>query len=38
LAVPGGALIRVGFSMYNTRAEADRLLAEISKLAKGRHP
>ncbi|MGB8691974.1 MAG: cysteine desulfurase-like protein [Steroidobacteraceae bacterium] len=34
LAVPGGALIRVGFSMYNTRAETDRLLEEISKLAK----
>ena len=35
LAVPGGALIRVGFSMYNTRAEIDRLLAAIAALAMG---
>ncbi len=34
LAVPGGALIRIGFSMYNTRAEVDRLLAAITALTR----
>ena len=33
LQVPGGALLRVGFSMYNTRDEADRLLKVVTSLA-----
>ena len=32
LKVPGGSLIRVGFSMYNTSAESARLLAAIAAL------
>jgi selenocysteine lyase/cysteine desulfurase len=32
---PSGGVIRVGFSMYNTREEIDRLLEEIRRLAKG---
>jgi cysteine desulfurase family protein (TIGR01976 family) len=33
LKVPGGALIRVGFSMYNTSDEASRLVQAVSALA-----
>lgn len=33
LKVPGGALVRVGFSMYNTREEADRLIRVVAGLA-----
>jgi len=33
LRVPGGALIRVGFSMYNTAEEASRLVKAIAALA-----
>jgi selenocysteine lyase/cysteine desulfurase len=32
LKVPGGSLVRVGFSMYNTREEAMRLVAIIKGL------
>jgi cysteine desulfurase family protein (TIGR01976 family) len=32
---PSGGVIRVGFSMYNTREEIARLLEEIRRLAKG---
>jgi cysteine desulfurase family protein (TIGR01976 family) len=33
LNAPGGSLLRVGFSMYNTRAEAARLVAMIKDLS-----
>ena len=33
LNAPGGSLLRVGFSMYNTRAEATRLLAMVRDLS-----
>jgi cysteine desulfurase family protein (TIGR01976 family) len=33
LNAPGGSLVRVGFSMYNTRAEAIRLLAVVRNLS-----
>ena len=33
LKVPGGSLVRVGFSMYNTREEAMRLIAIVKELA-----
>lgn len=34
LNVPGGSLVRVGFSMYNTKEEADRLLKCVVALAR----
>lgn len=33
LNVPGGSLLRVGFSMYNTKEEADRLVKCVVALA-----
>jgi selenocysteine lyase/cysteine desulfurase len=33
LGVPGGSLVRVGFSMYNTREEAMRLVSTIKQLS-----
>ena len=33
LNVPGGALLRVGFSMYNTKDEAERLVHCVAALA-----
>jgi cysteine desulfurase family protein (TIGR01976 family) len=33
LNVPGGSLVRVGFSMYNTKEEAERLVRVIVSLA-----
>jgi selenocysteine lyase/cysteine desulfurase len=33
LNVPGGSLVRVGFSMYNTKEEAERLLKVVALLA-----
>lgn len=33
LAIPGGALVRVGFSLYNTEAEVSRLVAVIESFA-----
>jgi len=33
LKVPGGSLVRVGFSMYNTREEAMRLVATVRELS-----
>jgi selenocysteine lyase/cysteine desulfurase len=33
LKPPGGSLLRVGFSMYNTRSEAERLIAVIKELS-----
>jgi cysteine desulfurase family protein (TIGR01976 family) len=33
LKVPGGALLRVGFSMYNTKEEAERLVRCVAGLA-----
>lgn len=36
LNIPGRALLRVGFSMYNTSAEADRLVARVAALARGK--
>lgn len=35
LKVPGRSLLRVGFSMYNTREEADRLLGIVREMARG---
>ncbi len=32
LQVPGRSLVRVGFSMYNTREEADRLVTRVASL------
>jgi selenocysteine lyase/cysteine desulfurase len=32
LNVPGGSLLRVGFSMYNTKEEADRLVKCVASL------
>ena len=34
LNIPGGALLRVGFSMYNTMEEAERLVNCVAKLAR----
>jgi selenocysteine lyase/cysteine desulfurase len=34
LNVPGGSLVRVGFSMYNTKDEAERLLQCVAALAR----
>jgi cysteine desulfurase family protein (TIGR01976 family) len=34
LNVPGGSLVRVGFSMYNTKEEAERLVKVVVSLAK----
>ncbi len=34
LKVPGGALLRVGFSMYNTKDEAERLVRCVAALAR----
>ncbi len=36
LKIPGGALLRVGFSMYNTSEEADRLVDCVAALARGK--
>lgn len=33
LKVPGGSLLRVGFSMYNTKDEADRLVKCVAAMA-----
>jgi selenocysteine lyase/cysteine desulfurase len=33
LKIPGGSLLRVGFSMYNTKDEADRLVKCVAALA-----
>jgi len=33
LNAPGGSMLRVGFSMYNTRAEASRLVAMVKDLS-----
>ena len=33
LNIPGGSLLRVGFSMYNTKDEADRLVKCVAALA-----
>jgi hypothetical protein len=33
LKAPGGSMLRVGFSMYNTRAEAQRLIAMVKDLS-----
>ena len=33
LNIPGGSLLRVGFSMYNTKDEADRLVTCVAALA-----
>jgi cysteine desulfurase family protein (TIGR01976 family) len=33
LQVPGGSLVRVGFSMYNTKDEAERLVKVVTSLA-----
>jgi selenocysteine lyase/cysteine desulfurase len=30
--VPGGSLLRVGFSMYNTKEEAERLVKCVAAL------
>jgi cysteine desulfurase family protein (TIGR01976 family) len=36
LKVPGRSLLRVGFSMYNTREEAERLVQRVAALARGK--
>lgn len=36
LNIPGGALLRVGFSMYNTREEAERLVDCVAALARSK--
>jgi selenocysteine lyase/cysteine desulfurase len=33
LGIPGGSLLRVGFSMYNTKEEAERLVKGVAALA-----
>jgi selenocysteine lyase/cysteine desulfurase len=33
LNIPGGSLVRVGFSMYNTKDEAERLIKGVATLA-----
>ena len=34
LSIPGGSLLRVGFSMYNTKDEAERLVQCVAALAR----
>jgi cysteine desulfurase family protein (TIGR01976 family) len=34
LGVPGGSLLRVGFSMYNNREEADKLVGLVTTMAR----
>ncbi len=34
LAIPGGSLVRVGFSLYNTEEETSRLIAVIESMSK----
>jgi selenocysteine lyase/cysteine desulfurase len=36
LKVPGASLLRVGFSMYNTREEAERLVKCVASMAGGK--
>jgi cysteine desulfurase family protein (TIGR01976 family) len=36
LKVPGRSLLRVGFSMYNTREEAERLVKRVAALARSK--